>query len=1003
MAVKQAFRPPKPVQRNSKTAAVTTNATTNTKQATSSFTNAKQATTTPTTAMAVAKTATPVQQRNQLLELQSAANKQDQEIVTRQDSLQVVKSTLEAGISTICYLRRLLPDDHFADAYMASSIPPPEKASGELYGLSQPDINASQQASGNQPKVFKYPKIVAGASEESDKILRMIEDGVMDAVAKGYLRSFMFIIFLDKNEPENIVESYTFNVFYAGTDGVPTLDVRHNVGGAAPVATGTPESEAVASALDTPQTHQAVRRAVKNLMKTLILGCQKMEDLPRRRFVDFKLAYNETCPEDYEAPAFKDCTGIPLFMNTDEVDCPPVKIPMGDMATGSLGLSVTTLSIAEYLPARRELLIGEAADEWWLDGEVEEQMKCAERRNVVWNADLPIYDRTTYNPTSLDPYTLILPELDVPKDSEGALKQPLWRRLKDGSIERIGRVGEMCFGEGVRGEKPEAEGRKRGFGVLEENTPELSPSQRTQLNTQHSQLSQQYCIPALQGAPSLTSHAPSTQPQHHGGEAETMLSQRTGRDVDADGETDYGGSQFPQPYQLHYDPLPQEHSPGQIALPQLTAPEASAASAPSAKRSKKAPTKKAPAQASVTEQASRDLFAPTQTPATPFSERAGSIPAEASSTFKPTEPVDHAVPTKTPKSSKAPKAPKTVKTLKTLKTLKTPRTPKPKTDRKKKVPATPLAEVKAALAAKAASRKKTPKNKAKADPTVPTTPTTSPSSTTPITPNKPANPASATPAPLNLQKFDWVNCFCGAKDDEDGCMQCDGCDRWVHCPCVGFTGLAAAAHVGKWYCLMCEMERDKRREWGKRAYVQARSKLAALALFRRALLTVRHQGGLDRTTLLKERLGCSAQSVSTVVARLMREGFIASSETKRSKNTYNAWVRTSETSERVHAYFTPGGGVETELFDYRKEIEQTPEAEEEGSHPTLPPHANLPARRGTSIPLSRAASLKTTPTTITTREGNMIPSLDGRPKSQYELPAVRSSRAEEPIELMEDW
>lgn len=37
---------------------------------------------------------------------------------------------------------------------------------------------------------------------EGAKIMKFVEEGVMDAVSKGYLRSFMFIIFLDKGDPQ---------------------------------------------------------------------------------------------------------------------------------------------------------------------------------------------------------------------------------------------------------------------------------------------------------------------------------------------------------------------------------------------------------------------------------------------------------------------------------------------------------------------------------------------------------------------------------------------------------------------------------------------------------------------------------------------------------------------------------------------------------------------------------------------------------------------------------
>lgn len=42
---------------------------------------------------------------------------------------------------------------------------------------------------------------------------------------------------------------------------------------------------------------------------------------------------------------------------------------------------------------------------------------------------------------------------------------------------------------------------------------------------------------------------------------------------------------------------------------------------------------------------------------------------------------------------------------------------------------------------------------------------------------------------------DKVNCFCGAQDEVDGSMQCDGCGNWVHCPCVGYDFyLLSAVH-----------------------------------------------------------------------------------------------------------------------------------------------------------------------------------------------------------------
>ncbi|WVQ76187.1 hypothetical protein IAR50_005849 [Cryptococcus sp. DSM 104548] len=526
MPVKQAFRPPKPIQKSAKTTSATTAATSSTTKSTAcAATKSKQKQPANAQKQQVV-TAAPQEVVQEHAQSREQAQKtatsqrveqltaQDQDVVTQTESLAIMRVSLEASLGAICYLRRLLPDENFVDTYMATTALP-GKTPEQQYGLSQPEPNSqlgsqSQQSSQqSQGKGFKYPKISDG-SPEGRRLLSLIDDGVMDAISRGYLRSFMFILFLDKDDPTNIVESYTFNFFYSGASKVPSLRMTHTTGNSSNYVNGDVEVEAVGSVktspeLEAPKTHQDCRKAVKAMMKTLILKCQKLPDLPRQRYVDFKLSYNESAPPDYEAPGFRDCSGTPLLMATCDVDAAPSNIQMGNTATGSHGISVTAQSIAQYLPSKLDSDERHGtSDPGDLEEEHEEQMADAGKRRVAWCADLPIYDRQIYEPDSIDPYSLIIPELQEANSSVEKLKQPLGKLGEDGSLEPM-------FKPGMRPDTTSAAAKKRAREMFDDDLLELSGAQR---------------------------EAP---PARSKSVAESVY------DHDANGETDIGGSQPREP------------------------------------------------------------------------------------------------------------------------------------------------------------------------------------------------------------------------------------------------------------------------------------------------------------------------------------------------------------------------------------------------------------------------------------------------------------------------
>lgn len=47
------------------------------------------------------------------------------------------------------------------------------------------------------------------------------------------------------------------------------------------------------------------KRQVQKLIKALIVTTQSLDELPRRRFMNIRLYYNDSCPSNYEPPLFK--------------------------------------------------------------------------------------------------------------------------------------------------------------------------------------------------------------------------------------------------------------------------------------------------------------------------------------------------------------------------------------------------------------------------------------------------------------------------------------------------------------------------------------------------------------------------------------------------------------------------------------------------------------------------------------------------------------------------
>ena len=63
-----------------------------------------------------------------------------------------------------------------------------------------------------------------GGDENSDELLRWIEEGCFDALSKRYLKSAVLTILADTNSPNNVLETYTLRVNYPDSILHQTID-----------------------------------------------------------------------------------------------------------------------------------------------------------------------------------------------------------------------------------------------------------------------------------------------------------------------------------------------------------------------------------------------------------------------------------------------------------------------------------------------------------------------------------------------------------------------------------------------------------------------------------------------------------------------------------------------------------------------------------------------------------------------------------------------------------
>ncbi|KAJ3294952.1 DNA binding protein [Borealophlyctis nickersoniae] len=215
-----------------------------------------------------------------------------QAIPTQAQSLNLVRNLLGTTIGAITYLRMLFPEENFKDT--------------SLNGMA-------------------LKSLVRDYSIEADELMDWLEKGCYDALEKQYLKTMIFGIYLDPDNPDKLVESYTFQFSYPEKDlWCVTID-------------------AAGKETFRLKTRNEIMSATAVMLRRLLILTQTLKPLPENAYVTMKLYYyDEVTPLDYEPPFFQAGDDTKKFY----FETKPEKIKIGQVDTPhhAVNLQVQTAS-----------------------------------------------------------------------------------------------------------------------------------------------------------------------------------------------------------------------------------------------------------------------------------------------------------------------------------------------------------------------------------------------------------------------------------------------------------------------------------------------------------------------------------------------------------------------------------------------------------------------------------------------------------------------------------
>lgn len=223
--------------------------------------------------------------------------------ITCEQSQKLIQTMLTMSFGCVAFLRGLFPDDNFVDQrFVPNKFEP---------GYDPKDPTCKNDS-------IRVKTLTRGKSSRADLFLDWIDKGATDAIRKGYLKSLSFSVFLDRNDPTNLQEVYTFFFDYKNDD------VRLSI--------NDQENEQI-NLLDS-------RKMMQRLMKRFIIITQSLEPLPEEKYISMRMLFNDKCPKDYQPPYFKDASSEPsVFLKA------PKNTTVDEYSAGSINTSFHNIQL----------------------------------------------------------------------------------------------------------------------------------------------------------------------------------------------------------------------------------------------------------------------------------------------------------------------------------------------------------------------------------------------------------------------------------------------------------------------------------------------------------------------------------------------------------------------------------------------------------------------------------------------------------------------------------
>ncbi|KAK2739734.1 DNA binding protein [Onygenales sp. PD_40] len=268
-----------------------------------------------------------------VVQAQAQKEKQQQAQAIRQEqSLALVQIMLHASLGTLFYLREFLPMNCFADRDLVKL----SKANSDVSYDDFVEGNMPPRTSGStnmERRGQPLKVIVRDRCPKADKLLDLLEDGIFDALEKNFLEAVQMTIFVEKDKPSQILESYTFTFKYTGGPN----DVNSRLASISLDATNTGCTAEM-------KTLRTAQRGLEMIIRRLITLSAFLPILPSQRYMEIHLFYTDTSPPGYEPPGFKTAEHDDLLFARNELWSRETQ-SCGAMDTGihGVGLKVTSL------------------------------------------------------------------------------------------------------------------------------------------------------------------------------------------------------------------------------------------------------------------------------------------------------------------------------------------------------------------------------------------------------------------------------------------------------------------------------------------------------------------------------------------------------------------------------------------------------------------------------------------------------------------------------------